>query len=76
MLIFIKENDFLQFFLLFSSIEIPLQLLSRECSHDYEIPEIEKETSIIMPLAGIQRDPKFYPEPYKFIPERFSDDNE
>lgn len=58
--------------------------LDRICEKDYTIPAespdekdfvIEKGTMVLMPVYGIHRDPKFYPNPEKFDPERFSDEN-
>lgn len=49
-------------------------ILNRECTRDYVIPNtnvtIEKGTAVIVPVLAVQKDPKFYPEPEKFIPER------
>lgn len=49
-------------------------ILNRECNKAYQIPDsntiIEKGTSIIIPVLGLQRDPKFYPNPNDFEPER------
>ncbi|CAG9810161.1 unnamed protein product [Chironomus riparius] len=50
-------------------------LLNRVNSKDYKIPDsnvtIPKGTSIFIPFFGLQRDPQYYDEPMKFIPERF-----
>lgn len=53
--------------------------LIRIASNDYKIPDtelvIEKDTLVFIPLYGIQHDPEIFPEPNKFDPERFSDEN-
>lgn len=36
---------------------------------------IHKGTVIVIPIFGLHRDPKYYPEPERFDPERFSNDN-
>lgn len=42
---------------------------------DYQIPGtqhiIEKGTSVLIPVLGLQYDDKFYPNPTKFDPDRF-----
>ncbi|GBP90648.1 hypothetical protein EVAR_65064_1 [Eumeta japonica] len=35
---------------------------------------VEKGTVISIPVYALHRDPKYYPEPEKFVPERFSDE--
>ncbi|CAH0564726.1 unnamed protein product [Brassicogethes aeneus] len=58
--------------------------VDRICTKPYTIeprtPEekpisLEKNTVVLVPIFAIHRDPKFYPEPEKFDPERFSDEN-
>ncbi|XP_052566256.1 probable cytochrome P450 6d5 [Culex pipiens pallens] len=52
--------------------------LNRECTKDYVIPgtssTVEKGTTVIIPVLGLQHDPEFYSDPEKFIPERFTDE--
>ncbi|EFA09240.1 cytochrome P450 9e2 [Tribolium castaneum] len=36
---------------------------------------LEKNTNVIVPIFGIHRDAKNFPEPNRFDPERFSDEN-
>lgn len=53
--------------------------MNRECTKEYQIPGtntiIEKGTGVIIPVLGLQRDPKYYPEPLAFQPERFFKEN-
>lgn len=55
-----------------------LPILNRICTKDYEIPDlnytIKKGTSIIISLLGIHRDEKFFPNPNKYDPDRFSEE--
>lgn len=52
-----------------------LPLLNRECTKAYKIPGtnfiIEKGTTALIPILGLQMDPKYYPNPETFNPERF-----
>ncbi|XP_055531477.1 probable cytochrome P450 6d5 [Wyeomyia smithii] len=55
-----------------------LPFLNRECNKAYKLPgtdhTIPKGTPVIIPIMGIHRDPDLFPEPEKFIPERFQDE--
>ncbi|KAK9884822.1 hypothetical protein WA026_009049 [Henosepilachna vigintioctopunctata] len=57
----------------------PLPNLSRTCTKDYKVPEsgfvLEKGCRVLIPVMGIHYDPEFYPDPEKFDPDRFSDEN-
>ncbi|XP_017150534.1 probable cytochrome P450 6a20 [Drosophila miranda] len=52
--------------------------LIRICTQRYEHPNgkyfIEPGTGVVIPTLGIHHDPEFYPEPEKFKPERFDED--
>nr|ARO50425.1 cytochrome P450 [Chironomus tentans] len=51
----------------------------RKCIKDYEIPGtdlvIPKGTSIDINIFSLHRDPEYFPDPEKFDPERFSEEN-
>lgn len=56
-----------------------LPFLNRECLEDYIIPEtglkIEKGTGVIIPVYAGHMNPKYFPDPKRYDPERFSDEN-
>ncbi|XP_011494403.1 PREDICTED: cytochrome P450 6a8-like [Ceratosolen solmsi marchali] len=56
-----------------------LPVLNRICVKDYQIPNsnycIPKGMRIIIPVSGIHRDSKYYPDPEKFDPTRFNKEN-
>ncbi|KFB49803.1 AGAP012296-PA-like protein [Anopheles sinensis] len=53
----------------------------RICTRDYVVNvdgmefTIDNGTSIFIPISGLHHDPQYYPEPEKFDPERFSEEN-
>ncbi|CAH0559532.1 unnamed protein product [Brassicogethes aeneus] len=58
--------------------------IDRVCNKEYTIePEnpgeeklvLEKGISVMVPVGGIQMDPKYWPNPTKFDPERFNEEN-
>jgi cytochrome P450 family 6 len=57
----------------------PVPQLIRTASRDYQIPNtnitIPEGTLTMIPVYAIHHDPDIYPEPEKFDPERFSDEN-
>ncbi|XP_038210418.1 cytochrome P450 6k1-like [Zerene cesonia] len=57
----------------------PIGLITRKCVKDTVLPvgniKIEKGTRIMTSILGIHHDEKYYPEPMKFIPERFAPEN-
>ncbi|XP_045460600.1 probable cytochrome P450 6a14 [Harmonia axyridis] len=57
----------------------PLPNLNRVCTKEYKVPGtdlvLEKGMQVIIPVFGIHRDPEYYPDPDKFDPERFTEEN-
>ncbi|XP_034824098.1 cytochrome P450 6k1-like [Maniola hyperantus] len=57
----------------------PIGLMQRMCMKDTVLPsrniKIEKNTFVVVPIYGIQRDEKYFPKPEEFDPERFSSEN-
>lgn len=55
--------------------------MDRVCVKDYTLKYdnksvvIETGVRFFMPILGLHRDPQYYPEPERFDPERFSDEN-
>jgi len=56
----------------------PVPALNRKCTEEYNLPEMDlhvpKGTKIFIPIQGIQNDPKHYPNPEKFDPDRFTEE--
>lgn len=54
----------------------PVPILLRKCTQDYRVPntdiQIDKGTQLLIPVSSIQRDPKFFSNPEKYDPTRFS----
>ena len=57
----------------------PLATLNRRCSKDYTLRDtnikINKGTRVLISTLGLHMDPDFFPDPEKFDPDRFSDEN-
>ncbi|KAI4461650.1 cytochrome p450 [Holotrichia oblita] len=57
----------------------PASMINRVCTKDYEIEgtgvTIETGTRVFVSILGLHRDPEYFPNPGKFDPERFSDEN-
>ncbi|XP_001649311.2 probable cytochrome P450 6d5 [Aedes aegypti] len=55
----------------------PVPVLNRECTKDYKVPDsditIEKGTAVILQISAMHHDPQYYPDPMRFVPERFLD---
>ncbi|KAK0170714.1 hypothetical protein PV328_008527 [Microctonus aethiopoides] len=56
----------------------PAPIIDRVANQDYKIPDsdvtIKKGTVVYVALPGIQMDPKYFPNPDKFDPDRFNDE--
>jgi len=60
-----------------------LPFLDRKCCIDYELPaptgnrtiKLPIGTGVYIPVLGFHYDPKYFPEPEKFDPDRFTEEN-
>ncbi|XP_066599290.1 uncharacterized protein [Prorops nasuta] len=57
----------------------PLPFLDRVVSADYKVPGsdlvLEKGRVVNLPMLGFHYDPEYYPDPEKYDPERFTEEN-
>lgn len=59
----------------------PAPIVDRSCAKDFELEYdgrkllIEKGRNFYIPIYAIHRNPKYFPDPDKFDPERFNDEN-
>lgn len=58
----------------------PVPVINRTCTKKYTIPDSEIKFDIgeklLLPIYSLHRDPKYYPNPEIFDPERFTDENQ
>lgn len=56
----------------------PVPNLTRKAAKPFKFPDsdftLAKGLQVVIPVYGIHNDPKYWPEPEKFIPERFTED--
>jgi cytochrome P450 family 6 len=60
-----------------------LPFLDRMCNSDYELPSptgngtvtLLAGTGVYIPVLGLHHDPTYYPEPDKFDPDHFTEEN-
>ncbi|XP_069672102.1 probable cytochrome P450 6a14 [Periplaneta americana] len=56
----------------------PVPILNRECTKTYHIPGtdivLNEGDLTVIPVLGLHHDPKYYPNPERFDPERFSEE--
>jgi cytochrome P450 len=57
-------------------------IISRLCTKPFELPlpneetfTVEVGTPVLTPVLAIQNDPQYFPDPTRFDPERFTDEN-
>lgn len=57
----------------------PFPFVTRTCVMDYKVPNsdviIQKGRRVVVPILALHLDKEYWPDPQKFDPERFSDDN-
>lgn len=57
----------------------PVPFLTRVCNKEYRIPNTDVTltagTDVFISVLGIHKDPEYYPDPERFDPDRFSEEN-
>jgi cytochrome P450 family 6 len=60
-----------------------ISFLDRVCFSDYKLPSpsgngtitLPAGTGVLISVIGIQNDTKYFPDPEKFVPDRFTEEN-
>lgn len=78
--VYVFTFDIATYFIVETLRKYPIiAFLSRKCVQEYHIPHssviIEKGTPLMISILAIHRDPEYYPDPMKFDPERFNEEN-
>jgi cytochrome P450 family 6 len=57
----------------------PAMTMNRQCTKNYQMPgsdlKLESGTIVTVPIYALHRDPQYWPEPDRFDPERFTEQN-
>ncbi|XP_069671897.1 probable cytochrome P450 6a14 [Periplaneta americana] len=56
----------------------PAPFVFRECTKEYKIPDsevvVDTGSKVLVPIMGLHYDPKYFPDPTRFDPDRFTEE--